>query len=100
MLSDAKIVNLENLRIYKFINRICFFLSIALVLNSLGLLISKYVSLIGGILFFALLLIILAYFSVIALAKKQGIYKFINETFSFILIFLFGLLPALGIITF
>lgn len=93
MLSYAKITNEESLNKYYLFNRITTALAFGLLFNTMGLLISKYVSQTIGIMFFVGLIGIFLTMMIIDIDKK----KIFNEGLTSLIILFLGLLPALNI---
>jgi len=99
MISQAKMIDLETTRKYYTFNKITSGMSIAFFYNALGLLISKYVFSLLGVLFFMVYLIGVLFFIYIDAGEKD-IKKFYRDLIIIALIILGGLLPALGAIKF
>ena len=93
MLSHAKITDAETLTKYFVFNRVTTAVAFALLLNSLGLIIVHYVSNMIGVLFFAILLIILATLEIMDFSNT----RVTTEGIAFVIVVLLGLLPALGV---
>lgn len=93
MLSDAKIIDSESLKRYYFLNRISTAVAFGLLFNTLGLLISKYVSQMLGLYFFLILLII--FFIMIFLNFDKR--KLFSEGLTILVIIFLGVLPSLKV---
>lgn len=93
MLSNAKITSKETLHKFYLFNRATTAIASALLFNTLGLIISQYVSHIIGLIFFTVLLVILAVLVIMDYSET----KVSTEGISFVFVVIFGLLPALGI---
>ena len=88
----------DRLKYYIF-NKITSGVSFALFYNALGLLISRYVASLLGILFFASYLLGVLFFMYIDLEKKD-IKRFYRDSLIIAFVVIGGLLPALGIVIF
>jgi hypothetical protein len=88
---NTKIICQETFDKYKKFNLLVTSVSIALVANTIGLLISRYISHVIGISYFVLFIALYTYFLIKDL-KSRKIY---NETIIILLIFLLGLLPTM-----
>jgi hypothetical protein len=93
LLVNTKIISEDTFNKYRNFNLLMNTLSIALVINTIGLLISKYISHIIGISYFILFIGIYGYFFFKDLKER----KIWNETIIILIILLLGLLPALTI---
>jgi hypothetical protein len=91
MMSNAKIVDRESFRDYYLFNRITNSAGIALIFNSLGLLITNYISKSIGLAFFVLLLILFG----CLLCLNFNTRKIYNELLMILIILALGLLPAI-----
>jgi hypothetical protein len=91
MVINSKIHNEKSFFKYRTLNIITASFSISLILNALGLLITKYVSVYAGILFFIVLIIAYGLFFIIDYKDR----KVFNEMIIIIMLFIFGLLPSL-----
>lgn len=91
MVVSARIHDKESFERYKILNLVIASVSISLVLNSLGLLITKYVSMYAGLLFFMIL--VLAYTSFFIIDSKFR--KVYHELIILSMITLLGLLPSI-----
>ena len=100
MISSSKILTAQTLKRYVIVNRICSSAASAFIFNTIGLLISKYVSLMIGVLYFLVFILILIEFVFIDIDKSKLSNKLIHEILIIILMIIFGLLPALGILVF
>jgi hypothetical protein len=99
LVSQAKMVTLATTRKYYIFNKVTSGISFALFYNALGLLISRYVASLLGILFFASYLLGVLFFMYIDIEKKD-IKRFYRDSLIIVIILLGGLLPALGIVIF
>ena len=93
MLSQTKINNEFKLKKYYLLNRITTALSFGFLLNALGLLVSIYVSLIAGLLFFIALILVFGSMLILDYDKK----KIFNEGLTILTFIFLGLLPALKV---
>lgn len=93
MLSYAKITDEDSLRKYYYVNRITTASAFGLLFNTMGLLISTYVSQTIGVIFFIGLLSIFSLMMFIDIDKK----KIFNEGLTILIIIFLGLLPALNL---
>jgi hypothetical protein len=93
MLSCAKIIGAVSLKKYVIMFRATNATAIALLFNTLGLLVSMYISRVMGILFFISLLGV--FFFLIALDYRKT--RLYSEGITFVLIVLLGLLPVLKV---
>jgi len=100
MISSSKILTHQTLKRYVIINRICSSAASAFIFNTIGLLISKYVSLTIGVLYFIVFILILLEFIFIDLDKSDIKNKLIHEILIILLMIFFGLLPTLGLVIF
>lgn len=91
LIVNAKIISQETFDKYRTFTLIVNSISAALVANTLGLLITKYVSHIIGMSYFAIFIGIYGYF----FFKDWEERKIYNETIIILLIILLGLLPAI-----
>ena len=91
MVINSKIHNEKSFLKYRTLNIITASFSISLILNSLGLLVTRYVSAYAGILFFIVLIISYALFFIIDM-KDRKVY---NELIIILMLLIFGLLPSL-----
>lgn len=99
LISQAKMVDISTIKQYYVFNRIVSGISFAFLYNSLGLLISKYVSSSLGVLFFMIYMMGICFFMHNDL-KTKDIRKIYRDSIIMVLVLLLGLLPALGIIQF
>jgi hypothetical protein len=88
---NTKIICQDTFEKYKNFNLLVNSVSIALVANTIGLLISKYISQTIGISYFVLFILLYSYFFIKDL-KSRKVY---NETIIIILMILLGLIPSL-----
>ena len=96
LLTQVKIVHARGLKTYYLINKLVYGIAFAFLYNSLGLLITGYISLGLGLVWFSIYLI----YSILSLVidfRKNRLY---GDLTSIIIIILLGILPALGIINF
>lgn len=93
LIVNTKIISQETFDKYRIFNLIVTSVSTALVANTLGLLISKYISPLIGISYFIIFLGIYGYFFLKDF-KERKIY---NETIIILIIILLGLLPSLKV---
>jgi len=91
LISNSKIIDEGSFEKYKTFNLIVNSLAISLVANTIGLLISKYISLYIGLSYFSIFLVIYGYFFIKDFESK----KFYNEMIILALIVLLGIIPAL-----
>jgi hypothetical protein len=91
MISNAKIVDLDSFKDYYLFNRITNTSGIALVFNTVGLLITNYVSKTIGIAFFVLLLLLLSCLLYLDFNRR----KIYNELLIMTIVFFLGLIPAM-----
>jgi len=91
MISNAKIVDSDSFKDYYFFSRFTNSAGISLIFNTIGLLITSYISRIVGIAFFALLIVLLGCLLYLDFNKR----KMYNELVMISIVFIFGLLPAL-----
>jgi len=91
LIVNTKIICEETFNKYRTFNLIITSFSTALIANTIGLLISKYVSHLIGVSYFALFIILYGYF----FAKDFKAGKIYNETIIILMLLLFGLIPSL-----
>ncbi|MDD5192613.1 MAG: hypothetical protein PHH54_03135 [Candidatus Nanoarchaeia archaeon] len=91
MISNAKIVDSDSFKDYYAFNRVTNSVGVAFIFNALGLLINSYVAKTAGTIFFIILLFLFVCLFFIDLNKR----KLYNELVVIIIVFLFGLLPAI-----
>jgi hypothetical protein len=91
MVINSKIHNEKSFFKYRTLNIITASFSISLILNSLGLLVTRYVSITAGILFFVVLIIAYGLFFIIDMKDR----KVFNELIIILMLLIFGLLPSL-----
>jgi hypothetical protein len=91
LIANSKVVNVEKFEKYRYFILIVNSVSIALVSNTIGLLVAKYVSLIIGVAYFALFIGLFGYF----FKKDWADGKVYNEIIVISISILFGLIPAL-----
>lgn len=95
MISNSKIISRATFKEYRTFNLMVNSVSIALILNTFGLLVSKYVSAVIGTAFFLVFLGCYSYF----LIKDWKTGKIYNELLIMLLLLLFGFLPSFFILT-
>lgn len=95
MISNSKIVDEQTLCRYRVINRITSAIASAFLFNTIGLLVTKYVSLVIGIIFFLAFIILLTMLVFIDLEKTTFKNKLMNEILMIAMMIALGLLPAL-----
>lgn len=98
MISNSKIVNKHTLKSYHVINRITSSIAIAFLFNTLGLLVARYISFRIGVFFFMIFIVLLFALMFIDLEKSTMVNKLMTEVLMIVLMVLFGLLPALGVV--
>jgi hypothetical protein len=98
MISNSRIVNNQTLQRYLTLNRVCSAIAFALIFNTIGLLISKYVSLTLGMLFFLGFIMIMTIFIFIDIDKSTWRNKLLYEVLMMVLMIAFGIIPALELI--
>lgn len=91
MVSNSKIIDAKSFEKYRSFNLLVNSVSIALIANTIGLLITKYISIFIGIGYFLIFISVYVYF----FAKDFKNKKFYNELIILILVFLFGVIPLL-----
>lgn len=91
LVANSKITNEENFNKYKKFNLLTNSLAIALISNTVGLLITKYVSFLAGLAYFTAFILLYLYLLKIEWSSK----KFINELIVIIATVALGLIPAL-----
>ncbi len=91
MISNAKIVDSDSFKDYYLFNRITNSAGVALIFNTLGLLVIYYISKIAGIAFFMILLVSLCCLFYLDYNKR----KIYNELLIILIVFCFGVLPAI-----
>jgi len=91
MISNAKIVDTDSFKDYYLFNRLTNSAGIALIFNTIGLLVASHISKIIGIVFFILLLILLSGLLYLDLNKR----KIYNELMMILIVLVLGLLPAI-----
>lgn len=91
MISNAKIVDLDSFKDYYLFNRLTNSAGIALIFNTIGLLVASYISKIIGIVFFILLLVLLSCLLYLDFNKR----KVYNELMVILVVLALGLLPAI-----
>ena len=94
MLSNAKIVDLDSFNHYYLFNRLTNSAGIALIFNTIGLLVTNYISRSIGIAFFVLLLVLLSCLLYLDFNKR----KIYNELMMIMVVVFLGLLPAIAAI--
>jgi hypothetical protein len=97
LITNSKINSLHSFGDHRYFNLIVSSVATALIINTLGLLITKYIDPVIGFIYFILFLIIYMYFFIKDL--KFGIDKIWNEFIILALIILFGLVPAWFVLT-
>ena len=95
LLSQAKIVDIESLRKYFFFNRLSSGIALALLYNTIGLLVAKYVDLWIGLIFLGLYFFYVLYSDII-LKKKITL----REVVILAILILGGILPSWGLLFF
>jgi len=98
MISNSRIVNNQTLKRYLTVNRVCSAIAFALIFNTIGLLISKYVSLTLGMLFFLGFIGIITVFIFIDIDKSTWRNKLLYEILMMALMVVLGIIPALELI--
>lgn len=93
MLSQTKITNEDKLKKYYILNRVTTALAYGFLFNAIGLLVSIYVSLLAGVLFFVSIILIFLIMMTLDCDKK----KIFNEGLSILVFAFLGLLPALKV---
>lgn len=91
MISNAKIVDSDSFKDYYLFSRLTNSAGISLIFNTIGLLVTNYISKIFGIIFFILLIVLLSCLLYLDFNKR----KMYNELLMIFLVLIFGLLPAL-----
>jgi hypothetical protein len=81
-------------------NRIFFSTASAFVLNALGLLISRYISLTIGMVYFVVSIIVLFSLIVVDIDKSNFMNKLMHEILMIILMIVLGILPAIGLMSY
>ena len=93
MLSDAKIIDFKSLRRYYYLNRMSTAIAFGLLFNTIGLLISKYISHLLGFAFFIVLLVL--FFIMIFLNFDKR--KIFSEGLTILVIIALGVLPSFNV---
>lgn len=93
MISNAKIVDLDSFKDYYLFNRLANSAGISLIFNTVGLLVTNYISKIIGICFFILLLALLSCLLYLDFNKR----KIYNELLMIMVVLFLGLLPAIAV---
>lgn len=96
MISNSKIVNQRTLSSYHIVNRITSAIASAFLFNTLGLLVTRYISFTIGIIFFILFILLLIVFIFIDLDKTTITNKLMTEVLMIAIMIVLGLLPSLG----
>jgi hypothetical protein len=94
MVSNSKIIDQTSFDKYRNFNLVMNSVSIALIANTIGLLISKYVSVFIGMAYFILFMGVYLFFFCKDFKNK----KFYNELIILILLFSFGIIPLLFVL--
>jgi hypothetical protein len=96
MISNSKIVNQKTLSSYHVVNRVTSAIASAFLFNTLGLLVTRFISFTIGIIFFVLFIAVLIILIFIDLDKTTITNKLMTEILMIVLMIVLGLLPALG----
>jgi len=92
MISNVKIVDSSSFKDYYLFNRLTNSAGIALIFNSLGLLVTDYISRSIGLIFFILILALFSCLLYLDFNKR----KMYNEVLMMVLVLILGLLPAIA----
>ncbi len=92
LITNSKINSVHSFDEHRYFNLIVTSMATALIINTIGLLITKYVDQIIGFSYFVLFLAVYSYFFIKDLKFGKG--KVWNELMVLLLIILFGLVPA------
>ena len=98
MISNSRIVDGQTLKRYHIVNRVTSAIAFALIFNTIGLLISKYVSLALGMLFFLGVIVVMTVLIFIDLDKSAWKNKLLYEILMMVLMVALGIIPALELI--
>jgi hypothetical protein len=96
MISNSKIVNQRTLSSYHIVNRVTSAIASAFLFNTLGLLVTRYISFTIGMIFFILFILLLVVFIFIDLDKTTITNKLMTEVLMIAIMIVLGLLPSLG----
>lgn len=93
MISNARIVDEDSFRQYYLFSRISNSIGTAFIYNTFGLLVTKYVFPMAGLIYFLLLSAVL----LLLMMTQFNHRKLYNEVVMLIVVFILGILPAVGV---
>ena|SRR3989344_2701645 len=99
MLSRVKITDIENVKKYHPLNKFFQAIAFGFVFNTIGLLISKYVSFLAGIIYFIAFIIVLLLFIFVNF-RNTSPFERMMEILMIAIMIILGFLPAIGVISF